>query len=70
MPLVGAISMDLTTLDVTGVPEAELGDVVTLYGRDGQLRKSKSRTSPREIVAPSLPISSGALGKRVPRYYV
>src|SRR5277367_2147891 len=36
VPLVGAISMDLTTLDVTGVPQAALGDIVTLYGRDGE----------------------------------
>ena len=35
VPLVGAISMDLTTLDVTDVPDAALGDIVTIYGRDG-----------------------------------
>ena len=36
VPLVGTISMDLTTLDVTDVPEVALGDVVTIYGRDGE----------------------------------
>src|ERR1700733_15287310 len=35
-PLVGTISMDLTTLDVTDVPEAALGDIVTIYGHDGE----------------------------------
>ena len=35
VPLVGAISMDLTTLDVTDLPDVELGDIVTIYGKDG-----------------------------------
>src|ERR1700684_3660759 len=35
VPLVGTISMDLTMLDLTDVPEAVLGDVVTIYGKDG-----------------------------------
>lgn len=34
-PLIGMVSMDAITLDVTGVPEAQVGDVVTLIGRDG-----------------------------------
>lgn len=33
-PIVGRISMDMTTLDVTGV-ECAIGDVVTLIGADG-----------------------------------
>ena len=36
VPLVGTISMDLTTLDVTDVPNVALGDIVTIYGRDGE----------------------------------
>jgi alanine racemase len=68
VPLVGAISMDLTTLDVTGVPEAELGDVVTLYGRDGS-----SEIKVSDVAAEIGTVTSDllcALGKRVPRYYV
>ena len=34
VPVVGRVSMDLTTLDVTDVPEACPGDVVTLLGED------------------------------------
>jgi alanine racemase len=34
-PVVGAVSMDYTTVDVTEVPGVEVGDVVTLVGRDG-----------------------------------
>jgi alanine racemase len=35
VPFVGRISMDMTVVDITGVPEAEVGDVVTLIGADG-----------------------------------
>jgi alanine racemase len=34
-PIVGRVSMDLTTIDVTGVPEAALGDEVIVIGRSG-----------------------------------
>ena len=34
-PLVGMVSMDAITVDVTDVPEVALGDHVTLIGRDG-----------------------------------
>ena len=35
-PIVGRVSMDVTVLNVTSVPEAEVGDVVTFFGRDGE----------------------------------
>jgi alanine racemase len=68
VPLVGAISMDLTTLDVTGVPDAALGDVVTLYGRDGRAEIKVS-----DVAAEIGTVTSDllcALGRRVARYYV
>lgn len=34
-PIVGAVSMDQTAVDVTDVPGVSIGDVVTLIGRDG-----------------------------------
>ncbi|HYU64479.1 MAG TPA: alanine racemase [Verrucomicrobiae bacterium] len=34
-PLIGMVSMDAITLDVTDVPEVQVGDVATLIGRDG-----------------------------------
>jgi alanine racemase len=37
-PILGAISMDLTTVDVTDVPETAVGDVVTLIGESGAER--------------------------------
>jgi alanine racemase len=34
-PLVGVVSMDATTIDVSGIPGVQMGDVVTLIGDDG-----------------------------------
>ena len=36
-PIVGAVSMDLTTIDVTACGEIHPGDAATLLGRDGDL---------------------------------
>ncbi|HEX2166395.1 MAG TPA: alanine racemase [Longimicrobiales bacterium] len=35
VPFVGRISMDMTVVDITAVPDAQAGDVVTLIGSDG-----------------------------------
>lgn len=35
-PIIGRISMDMTILDVTGIPGVVAGDIVTLIGQDGQ----------------------------------
>ena len=35
-PLIGMVSMDAITLDVTDIPGVSLGDVATLIGRDGE----------------------------------
>lgn len=35
-PIVGRVSMDYTTIDLSNVPEAKVGDVVTLFGSDGE----------------------------------
>ncbi len=34
-PIIGAVSMDLTTIDVTHCPPVEVGDAVTLLGTEG-----------------------------------
>jgi alanine racemase len=60
--------MDLTTLDVTDVPGVELGDVVTIYGKDGQDSIVVS-----DVAAEIGTVTSDllcALGRRVPRYYI
>lgn len=64
-PIVGRVSMDYTTLDVTDVPGVEVGDEVTLIGSDagmtitvGDVAKSAG-TIPYEVTC--------SIGRRVPR---
>ncbi len=68
VPLVGTISMDLTTLDVTDVPNVALGDIVTIYGRDGEAEIQVSDVA-REIGTVTSDLLC-ALGRRVPRHYL
>jgi alanine racemase len=66
-PIVGAISMDYTMLDVGHIPGVRVGDTATLVGRDGELAitipelASLVGTIPYEIAC--------SVGKRVVRLY-
>src|SRR5208282_2865017 len=67
VPFVGVVSMDLSTVDVTDVPEAKIGDVVTIFGADGE-----RRISPFSVARELGTVTSDLLcsvGKRVPRHY-
>jgi alanine racemase len=68
VPLVGTISMDLTMLDVTDVPGAALGDVITIYGKDGNAAIEVSDVAPEIGSVTSDLLCS--LGRRVPKYYL
>ena len=67
-PMVGRISMDLTLVDVTGVPEIAVGDEVILVGASDNCRVDAleqarlADVSPYEILC--------GLSKRVPRKYI
>jgi alanine racemase len=66
-PLVGAVSMDAITIDVTAVPGVEVGDVVTVIGADGD-----ERITAEEVAEWSNTICYEALtaiGPRVKRRY-
>jgi alanine racemase len=67
-PIVGIVSMDVTMVDLTDVPEAEVADEATIYGRAG------SNVLPANTVARSINTVTSdllcALSKRVPRFYV
>jgi alanine racemase len=68
VPLVGAVSMDSITLDVSALPEVEAGDAATLIGSDGG-----ERIRAEEAAAWSGTISYEVLtsiGQRVERVYV
>jgi alanine racemase len=68
VPLVGTISMDLTMVDVTDVRDAVLGDVVTIYGKDGNDSIEVSEVA-REIGTVTSDLLC-SLGRRVPKHYV
>jgi alanine racemase len=66
-PIVGRISMDLTTVDVTGIPGVQVADEVILLGSsdglnvDAREHAELAHTIPYEILC--------AISKRVPRKY-
>lgn len=68
VPLVGVISMDLTALDVTSVPDAQLGDVISIYGKDKNDAIHVSDVA-REVGTVTSDLLC-ALGRRVPKYYL
>jgi alanine racemase len=67
-PIVGIVSMDVTMIDVTGVSGVEVGDIVTIYGTDGE------HVHPANAVARSIGTVTSdllcAVTARVPRVYV
>ncbi len=66
-PIVGIISMDVAMIDVTDVPEAEIGDLVTIYGSDGKSVRAAN------VIARSIGTVTSdllcAVSQRVPRVY-
>ena len=67
-PIVGTVSMDLTTADVTDIPDVKLGDVATIYGQDGECSQYVSEVA--QQVGTVTSDLCCALGKRVPRFYL
>ncbi len=67
-PIIGRICMDLSMVDVGGIPEIKIGDEVVLIGRQGKEAISAEElaslcnTIPYEIVC--------SIGRRVPRVYL
>ena len=68
VPLVGAISMDLSMVDVTDVENASIGEMVTIYGRDGGVSVEVDQAA-RQIGTVTSDLLC-ALGRRVPRFYL
>ncbi len=67
-PIVGIVSMDVTMIDVTDVEGIAIGDVVTIYGTDGE------HVHPANAVARGIGTVTSdllcAVTQRVPRVYV
>jgi len=68
VPLVGTISMDLAAIDATEVPDAAIGDIVTIYGKDHGDCLEVSDVA-REINTVTSDLLC-AIGRRVRRFYV
>jgi alanine racemase len=67
-PIVGIVSMDVTMIDVTEVPDVAVGDVATFYGTDGD------HVLPANLVARAIGTVTSdllcAVSARVPRIYL
>ncbi len=69
-PVVGAVSMDLTTIDLTDVPGAAVGDEVILWGQSSEHPDAEAVISVNDVARLAQTISYEMLctvGKRVPR---
>lgn len=67
-PILGRVCMDQFMVDVTHIPEAEVGDTVTLFGRDGE-----NSISVEEVAEPAVSFNYELIcnvAHRVPRIYV
>lgn len=66
-PIVGIVSMDVTMIDATDVPDVAVGDIATVYGTDGE------HLLPANLVARGIGTVTSdllcAVSARVPRVY-
>lgn len=68
VPQIGRICMDMCMVDISRVPDAKVGDVVTIFGTDGEERidvddmTNRLRTVPYELLC--------SINKRIPRIYM
>jgi alanine racemase len=62
-PTIGSISMDLTTIDITGIPDVKEGDEIVVFGKELSVRKIAewAGTIPYEILT--------GVSQRVKRVY-
>ena len=67
-PIIGAVSMDLTTVDVTGCPELKVGDSVMLLGSEGGVSIDAQQIA-RQAGTISYSVLCG-ISARVKRVYV
>ena len=67
-PIIGIVSMDVSMLDVTDIPDVQIGDIATVYGTDGD------NVYPANVVARSIGTVTSDLisgvSRRVPRFYL
>ena len=67
-PILGRVCMDQIMVDVSGIPDAAIGDVVTLVGRDGD-GEIPIETIAAKADSFNYEFACG-ISRRVPRYYL
>ncbi len=68
VPVIGNVCMDMLLADVTDLPETAVGDLVTLYGTDGEAELSCGEAA---IYADTIePEITTVVSRRVPRLYL
>jgi alanine racemase len=67
-PIVGRVTMDVTMIDVSRIPQVSVGDEVIIFGRQGNEHISVYEVAERSGTI-SYEITCG-IGKRVPRVYI
>jgi len=67
-PVVGRVTMDVTLVDLRQVPDAEVGDEVVLFGRQGDAEVTVDEVA-RRVGTINYEVICG-IGKRVTRVYV
>ncbi len=69
-PIVGIVSMDLTMVDVTSLPDVRLGDVATIYGSSGPGGPAIWASDVARLLGTVTSDLLCAVGPRVPRFYL
>ncbi len=71
VPVVGAVSMDMTTIDVTDAPGSSIRDeVIVLGSQEGPLGKDEITTGELAEIAQTIPWEiMTTISRRVPRFY-
>lgn len=67
-PIIGKICCDYSILDVTDIPEAREGDVVTVFGRDGG--EAQYPYDYANLYPASVSEVTATLTSRIPRFYL
>jgi alanine racemase len=69
-PLVGIVSMDLTMVDVTSLPDVRLGDVATIFGSAGPSGPAIWASDVARLLGSVTSDLLCSVGARVPRFYL
>ena len=67
-PMIGRVTMDLTMVDATEIPEVEVGDEAVLFGEQGDARITLEEVAERAETIPYEVLCS--MGKRVVRVFL